>query len=62
MNNDILRKKVKELKCFQGISYKELASYLDITQGSFYSWINGHFNLGEERQQQLLEVIQNLEE
>ena len=60
--NEYLRKKAKELKCYQSISYKELCSYIDITQGSFYAWLHGAYELGEERQQQLLEVIRNLEE
>ncbi len=38
---DYLRKSVKELKAYQGVSYKEVAEYLEIKQSSFYSWLNG---------------------
>lgn len=36
-----LRKEVKLLKALQGISYKEIAEYLEITQKAFYNWLNG---------------------
>lgn len=60
MSNEELRKQVKLLKAFQNITYSELASYLEIKQSSFYSWLKGQYNLGEERQKQLYEIITNL--
>ena len=61
--NEILRKEVKLLKAFQGVSYKELAEeYLGIRQDSFYSWLKGYYNLGEEKQKQLYDVVVTLNE
>lgn len=60
MNNEELRKQVKLLKAFQNITYSELAGYLEIKQSSFYSWLKGQYNFGEERQKQLYEIITNL--
>lgn len=57
-----MRKQVKELKCFQDISYKELAEYLEIKQNSFYNFMKGYYNLSFEKAQQLQEIITNLKE
>lgn len=60
--NNILRKQIKELKINQNITYREIAEYLEITRNSFYNWINGYYNLGDEKQQRLKEIINNLKE
>jgi len=60
--NDKLRKEVKLLKALQGISYKEIADYLEIRQDSFYNWLKGYYDLGEERQNRLFDVIACLKE
>ena len=60
--NDKLRKDVKLLKALQGISYKEIAELLEIRQDSFYNWLKGYYEFGEERQNRLLEVICCLKE
>lgn len=60
--NDYLRNECKYLKCFQGISYKELAEYLEIRQDSFYSWLKGYYCFGIERQQKLKGIIDLLKE
>ena len=60
--NDKLRKEVKLLKALQGISYKEIADYLEIRQDSFYNWLKGYYDLGEERQHRLFDVITCLKE
>ena len=49
--NDELRRKVKELKVYQDITYKELAEYLEIQRNSFYNWLKGYYNFSEEKQQ-----------
>lgn len=49
MNNDFLRKQVKELKIFQDISYKEIAEYLEIQRNSFYNWLKGYYNLSDDK-------------
>ena len=60
--NDKLRKEVKLLKALQGVSYKEIAELLEIRQDSFYNWLKGYYEFGEERQHRLLEVICCLKE
>lgn len=60
--NDNLRKEVKLLKALQGISYKEVAEFLEIRQDSFYNWLKGYYEFGEERQRRLWEVIACLKE
>ena len=60
--NDILRKDVKLLKALQGVSYKEVAEYLEIRHDSFYNWLKGYYEFSEERQRRLLDVIACLKE
>ena len=57
-----LRKECKLLKAIQNISYKELAEYLEIKQDSFYCWLKGYYDLGENKETQLIEIINNLKE
>ena len=60
--NDFLRKEVKLLKAIQGISYKEIAEFLEIQRNSFYNWLKGYYNFSDERQARLYEVIACLKE
>lgn len=60
--NNYLREQCKLLKALQNISYKELAQYLEIKQDSFYSWLRGYYNLSDEKQQRLNEILTNLKE
>lgn len=60
--NEKLRKEVKLLKALQGISYKEVAEFLEIRQDSFYNWLKGYYEFSEERQRRLLDVIACLKE
>lgn len=60
--DEILRNECKYLKCYQGISYKEIAEYLEIRQDSFYSWLKGYYSFSFERKQRLKEIIDNLRE
>lgn len=60
--NENLRKEVKLLKALQGISYKEVAEFLEIRQDSFYNWLKGYYEFSEERQHRLLDVIACLKE
>ena len=55
-----LRQQVKILKALQGINYKELALYIEITHNSFYSWLNGYYNLSIEKAERLQQVIDTL--
>ena len=61
MNNE-LRKQVKLLKALQGISYKELAEYLEIKVDSLYFWLRGNYDFSEKRLAMLQNVITNLKE
>ena len=60
--NEALRKQVKELKVYQDITYKELAEYLEIQRNSFYNWLKGYYNFGDDKQRLLQEIINNLKE
>lgn len=60
--DDILRNECKYLKCYQGITYKEIAEYLEVRQDSFYSWLKGYYNFSIERKEQLQDIIANLRE
>ena len=61
MDNN-LRNECKYLKCYQGITYKEIAEYLEVRQDSFYSWLKGYYNFSIERKEQLKDIIANLRE
>lgn len=61
MNNE-LRKQVKMLKALQGVSYKEVASYLDIKTNSLYNWLRNQYDLSDEKQKLLRQIIEILSE
>ena len=61
MNNE-LRKQVKLLKALQGISYKELAEYLEIKVNSLYSWLRGNYDFSDNRLYKLQSIISDLKE
>lgn len=60
--NEYLRKECKLLKALQGISYTELAEYLEISASSFYNWLSNSYDFGVERQRKLQEIIITLKE
>jgi DNA-directed RNA polymerase specialized sigma24 family protein len=60
--NEYLRKECKLLKALQGITYTELAEYLELSPSSFYNWLSNAYDFGEERQNLLNEIIINLKE
>ena len=60
--NEYLRKECKLLKALQGITYTELAEYLELSPSSFYNWLCNAYDFGEERQNLLNEIIINLNE
>lgn len=57
-----LRKRVKLLKALQGIDYKEIAEYIEISPSSFYSWLNGQYEFAEDRQRNLIYILDTLQE
>ena len=60
--HDYLRKECKLLKALQGISYTEIAEYLEMSASSFYNWLSNSYDFSEERQQKLKAIINNLKE
>ena len=60
--NDELRKQVKLLKALQGISYKEIAYYLEIQVNSLYNWLRCQYDLSPEKQKLLYEIVCTLRE
>lgn len=60
--NNYLRIEVKKLKIYQSISYKEIASYLEIPYTSFICWLKGYYNFGVSKQTRLNIIIDNLKE
>lgn len=62
IDNDKLRKKVKVLCALQDISYKEISEYLEIKIGSFYNYMSGSYDLSEEKQILLNDIIDTLKE
>ena len=55
-----LRKQVKPLKALQNIPYSEIAEYLEISKNSFYNWLKNYYDFGTEKEQRLIEIINNL--
>ena len=60
--NEELRKRVKEIKAFQDVTYKELSEYMEMNRNAFYNWVKGYYNLGDEKQKRLKEIIDNIAE
>ena len=60
--NEYLRKECKLLKALQGISYTELAEYLELSASSFYNWLCNAYDFGEERKRKLQDIIAYLKE
>jgi transposase len=60
--DEFLRNECKYLKCYQGITYKEIADYLGIKQDSFYNWLKGYYDFGYKRRTQLQYIISTLKE
>lgn len=62
IDSNKLRKKVKVLCALQDITYKEISEYLDIKIGSFYNYMSGSYELSEEKQILLNEILDTLTE
>lgn len=60
--NNELRTQSKLLKALQGISYTEIAEYLEIPASSFYNWLCNYYDFGTDRQTKLKEILDNLKE
>lgn len=60
MTNEELRKEVKLLKALNDITYSELGEMMNLSKSTIYNWIDGQFDFGEKRSQELLELVTNL--
>ena len=56
MQND-LRKAVKLYKVENNKSYKEIAIEIRVNKNSFYNWLNGYYDLSEEKTEELKKII-----
>ena len=61
MQNE-LRKKSKLLKAMQGITFAEQAELIEIKRNSFYSWLQGYYDLSAEKINRLNYIIDTLSE
>lgn len=57
---DSLRFEVKQLKAVKDISYKEVSELLGMNTRSFYAWLKNNYNLGEEKQCKLFNIVKEL--
>ena len=58
---DILRKQVKLAKaCNDWLYFNDLAETLDITDHSFYNWLNGEHELSSSKARQLKDIVIDL--
>ena len=58
---DILRKQVKLAKaCNDWLYFNDLAETLDITDHSFYNWLNVYYELSSKKAAQLQDLIIDL--
>lgn len=58
---DKLRRQVKFAKaCNDWLYFKDLAETLEITDHSFYNWLNGEYELSSSKAAQLEDIVINL--
>jgi len=59
---DNLRKQVKIIKATyeKEFTYKDISEMLDININSFYNWLNGAYDLGEQKERKLRDFINDL--
>lgn len=55
-----LRTEVKLLKALQGISYTEIAEYIEVKRSSFYSWLKGQYEFSDQKKELLIFIIESL--
>jgi hypothetical protein len=39
------------------VPYIEIAEYLEIHKNSFYNWLKGYYDFGEDTEKRLIEII-----
>jgi hypothetical protein len=55
--NEKMRQKCKELKCFFGVPYIEIAEHLEVKKSSFYAWLRGNYNFSAQRLTRLQAIV-----
>lgn len=61
INQENLRKQVKVAKaCNDWLYFNELAATLEITDHSFYNWLNGYYELSSKKAAQLEDIVIDL--
>ena len=61
INQDILRKQTKIAKALnEDFTYKAFAEALNITDHSFYNWLNGEYKLSSKKAVQLQDIVIDL--
>lgn len=60
IDNNKARIEVKLLKAMNDVSYTEFAEMCGLKKGVIYNWLNGSFELGEDRLSIVDELITNL--
>lgn len=60
MTNKELRIQVKLLKALNDITYSELAEMMDLSKSTIYNWLDGQFDFGQKRTNELIELVTNL--
>ncbi len=60
-SQDYLRQMVRYVKALDiGFGYKEIAQILGIHTNSFYNWLRGAYDFGQERRMELEGLLQDL--
>ena len=61
MNQDKLREQVKIAKIYNPEwRYKTFAECLDMAEHSFYNWLNGFYDLGQQKVIELSSIVEDL--
>lgn len=61
MDDKTLRYLVKLQKIYNGIPYAAIADRLGIRRSSFYNWLKGQYDFGDERREQLADLLKTIQ-
>ena len=61
MSDNDLRQRIKVLKAFYDIPYKDIANYFNMKYNSFHSWLKGYYNFKAYRLINYYHIIDNIE-
>lgn len=60
--DDTLRQKVRLLKVYKNISYKDLSKRLGIKTNSFYNWLRGEYSFSQETAKRLKYIVAEMDD